>query len=324
MLFKLKSWEIHLQKIVPLLERPTCFFILAEDPFLSFLAKNLIVTHLGGPSEFSFRLGNEVNVDWVEQELLTPSLFAQKHEWILNGQEIKKEVATLIGEHLEENFQRYIFFTLSQSSATLWKEISKKKSWPGPLVIIESPQFWEWPRFLTSLLAKFSLQITPSAQKMLLEMVKNSPYDLYQALNQLSLHYPSGQQQQELTEQNLREVLTDSAWDFFSLAQTFCGRQFKNFFLQLTKKEELGSEQTRQLAIFMQNCLLKMQDSHSLQKIGETSKLSRHDEELIKYSRLWSLAEIVRARKMWSNIETSCKSSGDFLRHQFRVYARNE
>lgn len=254
--------------------------------------------------------GNEVTLEWAEDQFLSLGLFGNSESFLINRPDempaASKEFFLRDDLILDGRFVAFAFHADSAYCKKLLKAAEMNH------VQIEAPRFWESAKLLDFLCGHLRLPLKLEAKQYLLEAVEPEFMDLHDACRLIKLNYPEAT---EVKLAQVQELVGHERLDQFALATELGKKSWKAFFDRLLEVEH---EPTRlvQVFAFLQGHLLRIADPSYLQ--GK-ARLSQYDKEIQTLSKLWRPAEVRQTLRRLQGWEIGAKSKDPLLLSELRL-----
>lgn len=271
----------------------------------------IVIRHLFDNADTTFRVkfAEELNVEWVEQEFCSLSLFQQTDSYIvyLNNQ-LSEDVIEFLETSDIDFSNRFLIFLGTKVPTKLKKFAEKQNSH----LVIEAPKFWETREQLEFFAHHFKLYFSQESKNYLLESLDISSEVLFETFSRLKSFFEENHQ---ISLNEVKQHVQNSQLDRFALAREFGFKRIQAFYQKLLATEK-DFQELREFFSFMQGHIIKMLDpSYSRQK----KYLSKYDKEIQGYSRLWQRSELCHFLETFADFEILCKSQDDSLKTQLRL-----
>ena len=315
MLFKDKPWGFFKEHPNLLGPTKTGFFSLyCLDPFIERIAHQRIKQELKKVErKLKFVIGGEISIDWLEDNFVIPSLFAEDESFhVLHAEDIPNKVQDYILEHQIEFSNKLLILSFTKKSK-LFDKLTKNKE--GTHYKIELPMFWEGERLLDFYCQEMKITLSRRVRDFLLETVPHVSEHFVNSLKIIRVHLGHGN---DGDLESLKELIEPSKFDKFHLAHLFSEKK-KTAFYQELLRFTLPKEELMLFFSFMQGHLLKVSDpSYTNDKKG---KLSKYDKEIQHSSKHWNADELKREINNFSRMQIKAKSGSvlltDYLRKSY-------
>jgi hypothetical protein len=285
MLFKGQVWEFYLaqQKIT----EKSFKFICSDDAITQLIKKS----HF---SDYRTLQGQELTVDWLEENFSNLSLFASSDKYFVTN---FAKISTVSLDWLNQNEvllndQEIIFHIDKSLNAKKLKAIN-------PEIIIEPIKFWETSKLIGFYLDYKKLKYRFDVPSFIEQKIENTPTEIFNAINILSVMYPG----EEIDIEKIKSSLTLNFLDQFSLAELYNKKNLKAFFHTLSN-DQIPNEDFLKFSYFMQGHVMKVIDPSYAK---EKKKLSKYDRSIQDAHHLWKRDQLLRSLEMFSTLERKAK-----------------
>ena len=280
--------------------------IKVDDSFLEDISFSLISKKV---NSFSRVDGAKLSRDFFEENFQTLDLFSEKKAYAVRAAEKMPKESWI---YLEENFfsldnNDLIFFFSGKDK--LFNDLKKKLS-AFSFLTINGPMFWEDRDLFNFLSSHFRLRFEPAAMKKILDLTGGESSSLQEIFSILSIY-----EDKLISEKMVTEFLECTHLDRFALASQFSNKDFGKFYSKLL---EFSDDYTNLQGFFsfMQGHLNKMLDPSYVDK---KKKLSRYDQDIVRFSRGWHQDGLIRGIEHFSELEILAKRKDDFLKEKLRL-----
>jgi hypothetical protein len=285
------------------------YFFNVYDPYIEKILINKIPKkEVGG--EWRTILGNEITIEWIENNLNTLNLFSTKESYvILMAQQISPAVKKYILEGSCDWSERFLLFFFSKEDK-FFDEATKKKL--GVSLKILEPRFWEGQKLLRFCCEQLQSQLPYDIQNFIIESVENTPAEFIHALKTISIHFPNPQ---SIKLCELKELVHADRVDQFKLANLLGKKDWESFFQCLFDYGE-NYDILRGIFGFLQGHMIKLADNSYMAK---KARLSKYDKEIQSHSRLWNPSDLRSEMNFFGQMEILAKSKSPQLISHLRV-----
>jgi hypothetical protein len=270
------------------------------DPYLDRLIQNKWSSHIKNMGlNHHIILGNEVTIDWIDENLATLDLFGGQDSYmVLNGEDIPVSVQEKI---LELDLgDKFLFISFSKSG----KFFQKLCKGEGVFHTMEAPKFWETDKLIDFLSRELGTPLTPQIKNYLLKNITPEVGSFINALKLISIHFGG----KKVVLEGLREIIPPTKMDIFQLASLFGNKNKKEFFHKLLALE-ISQKEWLSFFNFMIGHLLKLS--------GNPNGSSKYEKELARQKSLWSITEINNEIKLFGDLQIEAK--GGNLKEKLRL-----
>lgn len=255
-------------------------------------------------NEYRFLIGKEFSRSWIEDNLLSLSLFGSSESIIVSrADEMPKESLDILIEEAIQVDDKYIILIFEKDNAAL-RALQKVKS--VQVHMIEAPKFWENNKLLDFMTTCYQIGLSYDVKNLILETINHTAYDFSNCLNILKLNYP------DVVEINLamaQKVLSTNRFDQFELAAYVSKKQASKFY---EKMVEIGDDyqMLRSIFSFIQSHLLKMADPTYMDK---KNRMTKYDKEILATAKLWKSNELSVVMRKFAEYEILAKQKDSQL-----------
>ncbi|MGK0368123.1 MAG: hypothetical protein ACI9QD_001264 [Thermoproteota archaeon] len=273
------------------------------DPLIVRIFKEKLQDNKNLPSGFTSISGSTLTKEWIENNLISLSLFGNSDSYyIFQAEEIPKDsFEYILGDSLLLDDR---FLTLSfNKDCPLWRKLSTKKYNSSD---IQGPKFWEFNILLDYLIDYYEIRLSYEAKNYILKFIDHSVVSFSNALNIIKLNYGD---QKEISIQNIQSVIKPNKFDQFALAAEFAMKKYSLFYENVLK---IGDDfnSLRSLFMFLQSHLIKIADtSYSSSK----NRLTKYDKEVMSCSKLWKSEDLQEAIQLFGELEVMAKQKSQQL-----------
>jgi len=269
------------------------FAFLSPDPFFERLFLRKIPHHWIEGGSFEVQLGNELTVNWIEENWINIGLFGDnKPGMVLLADQMPKESKTFLLEN-EAYFQDRLIVLCFQSSLKHWDEFKANEKVTA--VQMEAPRFWESRKVLQFLCDEMGFDLSYDVFNFVLDNVPFETGDYIQSLKNLALESGS----LKIHDMHLvHRAISMHRLDHFELATLF-GSKHRHHFLATLEKSQPEFEELISLFSFMEKHVGKLLDPSYVQN---KAKPSKYDKEIEAHSRLWKSHELTRELEFMSQM----------------------
>lgn len=314
MLFSFLPWEFMKHFSKKLEEKSGLFTLLCPDVFLSRMIYDHVSSYIKKnkkQQEISIRvmLGHEITVDWIEKNLFELSLFGSSEAFFIhNSEDFSPKVKEFLLKRSSDFSMPYIFLSFSKEDSFLKKLIKQDDGVHFEMV---EPRFWEAGKLLDFFCQHLQLKISNEGKDFLMQSLENTSYEFFNALHLLKLVYP---ERDLFGLEQVQALIVPSRMDHFAFSSWYADKKMDKFFDEVLKRG-MDFDALRGLFAFMQGHLLKICDTHPIQKKGKTN---RYEQEILKKSKQWTQNELKKALRLFGNLEILAKQKSPFLIDQLR------
>ena len=261
-------------------------------------------------SPFRIIVGEDLTVDWLEENVNSFSLFgAMESILILDCENISSACFDFFQSDSFSVTDQVLVLSFTKKS-DFFNELSKIKSWIG--FKIEAPRFWEMGQLLTFILERQNIRLSYSASQYFLSAVPEEISEYVTVLQSVKLSYPD---ELEISEQQLKNVLSASKIDGFALAALLSQKKTV-LFLEKVLELPFDFETYRQLFSLIQFHFLKLSDTSY---VAKKKKASKYDKQILSHAGLWNSGEIQRTILYFKKLEILAKSKDPTIIDQIRL-----
>ena len=272
------------------------------DPMSLFVVKNILLQISNTPTKIVF--GGEIQSDWITSEFIELSLFSEQNHYFVHSAEDLK--SPILGEILDLDLIDRLLILSFGGDHTHLKKILKSSKEHIQSITIDEPSFWQFERVVDFLCDYFHVQLSSEAREWMLQMLENNLPHFYHAFEVLLINYP---ELSVFQKSHLEELLSPDRIDHFMMADLYLNKKFKEFFQKILFFEG-DFDRARGLFSFMQSHLIKVLDPNYSQK---KKKLSRYDQTIQKFSRLWKEENLLYSLDKFNLWEMMAKRKEDSL-----------
>lgn len=262
-----------------------------------------------GDKIFLHKVGEDLTVEWLENEFQGLSLFGPGESYIIHRPETIP--AASLEYMLSDRFDvsgRLVALCYDQDSAGLKKLVKKVGV---TYCQVEAPRFWETQKLLDFICFYFKIPLSFESKQYLLESLEGSFDILYQAAQAIKISFP---EQKEISLSQTEEIVSREKLDQFLLAQIFGKKKMVEFFERILELK-LEFDQMRFFFGFMQSHLIKIADTSYL--TGK-ARLSNYDKDILNAAKIWKQDELMRWIARFSQWEILAKKKDDTLDGQIK------
>ncbi|HLE10475.1 MAG: hypothetical protein A2504_16180 [Bdellovibrionales bacterium RIFOXYD12_FULL_39_22] len=232
--------------------------------------------------------GSQLTVSWLEEQLLEFNFFKGNDGHIVLGSEL---ISSAVKDFFLANAKKLdnyvvLFF---QKSTKGFEELVKGS---GTFFSIEAPNFWEWSRYLSYLLAEMEVSLSAEIRNYIVSNVPNTPDDTIRAINATK-----ELDKEKISPEELKELLGGNRLDVFAMASLWTQKK-RGAFYQKIIDGGLDEEQVKTLFAFMQGHLIRLSDPSYLEK---KSSLSKYDREISQMSQQWTAQEVAKDLRIFAD-----------------------
>lgn len=263
-----------------------------------------------GDVEKRVLLGPDITLSWVEDNLMTLSLFGgSEHIIILHADDIASNVLEAWEKNppsLEE--RNVVFFFRKSGKNSAFDQWNKKAQ--GNFNKIEEPTFWQGADLFNFISQEMKVLVPFEVKDYLLSSLDHESTHFASALEIIkhSFDDPS-----KAPKNKVEELIVPMRFDKFKMASLLAGKDYKTFW---RKAVTLDEDQVRELFNFLHGHLLKVASPDSL--VGK-ARDSRYGKEILAHSKLWKPQEIAAVIRACAEIEVDAKNSkNSFLPERLR------
>lgn len=306
MLSKLTIWNIR-EESCPFYDETGVVALFTPDPYIEKLILQRRKKRTGGGAVLL--LGDEVTIEWLENNLDTLSLFGgDEHYLILDAQKMIPSVNSALLEGRFDLSDKKILLCFS-SKNDFFKKISKDSQWA--CYDIEAPPFWKDGELLTYICEENRVRLSVEAHQFILQAVPGTIGDFSTLAGQLYLNFA---EKEEIARSDVESILSAYKVDQFRLAALLSQKKRVEFLKELLSLP-LGFEEMEELFRMIQFHFLKIIDpSYMRQK----KKLSKYDREIEQYSRMWKPEELERVLLYFKDLELAARSRDLSIKNRLR------
>jgi hypothetical protein len=257
-------------------------------------------------ASFKMLTGNDLTKNWIEQELLQPSLFFQEEVIIvLQAELINADAKALLAQSVELMSERTVLLCSWKKSLSLDERLKNVLSEDHVLML---PPPWDMPKLLDYLALEVDYILPPQVRHLVLDVIEPDVESFVDALLKLK---QAASDPRELTLEVARDWLSLSRMDHFEWGARFAKKD-KYFFRDL----ELFDRDLGHFFRFMQSYLMKMIDHSYVQKKRAPSKFDR---EIMALSKQWKKNELLSALHLFGELEVKAKRKDEMLWNDLRI-----
>lgn len=276
------------------------------DPICMKMTKDFLVKGSEGRI-IHHKLASEVNLNWIQEEFQTLSLFGGADCFFIHlAQDLKAEMLDQLAK-LDLN-DRFVILCY-EAEGVGWKKLVKDGA-IGTL-IIESPRFWEINKLLDFVANYLRLPLSYDAKAWILDALENNLSVFYNTCTVLKLNFPDAK---EVSVAEVKSLFTLDKLDQFVMASMFTRKKFADFYDRLIQLEG-DFDKMRGFFNFMQGHLIKLADTSYL---SQKPRLTQYDKDLQSTSKLWKSEEIMREIERFNQWEIQSKKKDNFLWNELR------
>jgi DNA polymerase III delta subunit len=308
MLSKWLPWDFIRNHPQTVLNQKGLYTLYSYDSFMERILLNRLYSR-NWNDELKVVTGNEITVEWIEENLKTLSLFGGMSSYlILQAEGLPTATKNyLLEEKLE--LDCYLILSFSTNNA-LFEQMSKQVE--GTFLKVEEPRFWEGAKLLNFLSEETSIRLPYDVQNYILGSLPNTTMDLMTALTMINLHFPGGE---NASLAQIKELISPVKLDQFALASLFSEKKRTHFFKKLVERD-IGFDSLRTIFAFMQGHLFRLADPSYIEKKARPSK---YDKEILAYTKLWKKGELEKEMRIFGELEIEAKRKSANLKDQLRV-----
>ena len=250
--------------------------------------------------------GPEITQDWVDQKLKTMDLFGGVDNFLIH-------FAEGIDPQVFEQFlkpedllldNRHIIFNFSKESK-LFAKFTGSDDVDGIQVL--APAFWEEKELLRFLGSHKGVYLSFDAEQFFCERV---PFDIGKYSDLLDTLSLMTEAQSEVSVEMIKQVLVESKFDQFKLAELFGAKKMVPFYRELIELVEQNQD-CYGFLYFMHNHMQKVFDPSYTE--GK-KRLSKYDKQILHQQKLWGPEQSARAANYFNDLLTLYKiNKDDFL-----------
>jgi hypothetical protein len=271
------------------------------DPLIAMLFKRRIAKYIID-IEFKTLAAEQITPNWIEANWQTMDLFGSCDSYFIQSVEQmnSKSIEQLIDQALMSDNRFLVFFSYSSKYAKEFKKIATHHH------VIESAKFWEENKLLDFMLDEMEIGLSYEAKNWLLEIIEHDVISFWNALNILALNFPDVH---EFNLNHLKQVLSQSRFSRFDVANLFSKKQLRLFFEQ-TLPFCNQFEMLIGFFSFMQTHVLKIMDSSFTEN---KFKLTKYDKEVVAANKIWESSELELYLELFSDLERLAKTKSVLL-----------
>lgn len=263
-----------------------------------------------GDCEKRILLGPEITLNWVEDNLMTLSLFGGgEHIIILHADEIPTSVLEYWEKNPPSLDERHVVMFFRKSGKTSPFDLWSKKI-EGDFVKIEEPAFWQGGELFNFLSQEMQVLVPFEVKDYILNSLDHETSLFVSALEIIrhSFEDPS-----KAEKKKVEELIVPMRFDKFKMASLISAKDYKSFW---RKTVTLDEDQIRELFNFLQGHLMKVASPDSL--VGRARE-SKYGKEILAHSKLWKPQEIAAVIRACAEMEVDAKNSkNSFLIERLR------
>lgn len=263
-----------------------------------------------GNVEKRILLGSDITLSWVEDNLMTLSLFGgSEHIVVLHADEISSSVLEYWEKNAPSLDERHVvFFFRKSGKASPFENWSKKIN--GNFTKIEDAAFWQGGELFNFLSQEMKVLVPYEVKDYLLNSLDHET-SLFVSALEIIRHSFEDPSKAEL--RKVEELIVPMRFDKFKMASMLAGKDYKNFW---RKTVSLDSDQVRELFNFLQGHLMKVASPDVL--IGK-ARDSKYGKEILAHARLWKPQEIAGVIRACAEMEVDAKNvKNSFLHERLR------
>lgn len=311
MLSKWNPWDYARNHSNFIPEQSTLCAYYCFDPFVE---KVLYGRFLASRSEAPHAvLGAELTIEWVEENILGTDLFGEPASYrVLHAENMSAKVKKFLLENTIVPESGHFILSFSSDDKFL-TEFSKKQE--GHFFKIPAVPFWFNDKLLDFFADGMGMRLPWDVKQYLMGAIEAEGGEFVTALKQIALAMPVS----EISLERVREVVGAKKLDQFALAETFCKKDFINFykfFLDDDRFETLGFDSLRFFFSFMQGHLQKISDPSY---IAGKPKPSQYDKAIQSFSKTWRFEELANYTNQFAKFEIAAKMKSDGLKEELRL-----
>lgn len=257
-------------------------------------------------------LGAELTPEWIEENILGTDLFGEPAAYrVLHAENMNARTRKFLLENTITPESGHFILSFSSDDKFL-TEFAKKQE--GHFFKIPATPFWFNDKLFDFFADGMGMRLSWDVKQYLLTAIEAEGGEIAGALKQLALAFGNG----DISVSQAKEVIESKRLDQFALAETFCKKDFPNFyrfFLHDDRFETLGFEVLRGFFAFMQGHLLKIADPSY---IDSKPKPSQYDRSIQAFSKTWRNEELCENIRRFSEFEMAAKMKVDDLKDHLR------
>ena len=274
------------------------------------LALRMMKDHLlaGIEEKPKFLAGNEITMNWLEDEFQALGLFGNSTSYIINNPDemnINCKDFLLRDDLLLDG--RRLVFAFYSDSPYLKKLLKSQVS----SVVMESPRFWETDKLIDFLTRYFRLPLDFEAKKLITGAVEQELSSLYDIFRLIKLNYPD---KTSVSYEDVKLLINQERLDQFALATDLAKKKYAQFFERLLSVA-FEFDRMRFIFSFLQGHFVRLADPSYL---SAKARHSQYDKEIISLSKGWSSPEIVSLLNTLQHWEMESKMKSSTLETQLR------
>ncbi|EQC51453.1 hypothetical protein [Bacteriovorax sp. DB6_IX] len=283
------------QSTIALFQFPDCF------------VERIIIQSL--EKDFTKVYGPDLTIGWIEDNLLSPSLFGSSGPYIvLESDKLNAKVKTYLSEldfdHYLGGDNKIFFFSNKKINDKAFTKVLDQ-------VTYEGPKFWEMNKYVDVIADFFQIKLNAQVKNYISNTVEASAENYYNALMVISAYKDQG----EITIDLVKKLIRPQHLNNFELADLFNGKNMKRFFISLLLIEN-DYDVYRSFFSFIQGHIIKIIDpGYSASK----AKLSKYDQGIINASRGWKKDELINYLELFTKLEILAKQRSEWLRDEIRL-----
>lgn len=279
------------------------------DSFLEKVLLDKIPGELFEGGKLKVLLGNELTVEWLEENFQMLGLFAANESFlVLNAENIPMAARDKMLDCIPNLENRYLFFSFSKK-VKFFEQLSKKKEVMSYEIV--SPPFWDMSKLFSFFASQFEINVSYDVKNYILASLPATCGNFVLCLNIIKLHFVG---QNEVALSKVKELITPSKIDHFLLASIYGMRERAHFFKKLFEVG-IDFDALQSFFSFMQTHLLKLSDVSYCQK---KSRMSKYDNEIITQAKLWESDEIKRDLRMFAELQIMTKNKNIMIVDRIR------
>lgn len=262
--------------------------------------------------------GRDLTIDWIENNLVALSLFADdKPVAILNAMSVKKNIFESLMEALPNSSKFIYLFSHGKNDLARNKKYSEVE---GHIFMeVSAAPFWEYEKMIIALFSWEGIELDMATARFLVMRYGQNFYELLNALRVCQLNFPYAE---KLMVADIKELFQSNKHiDRFFLADLFNEKKILEFWDTLLKTE-VDLDEMKSFFSFMVSHIVKIIDPSYTQN---KKKISAYDKKIIKANRHWNHKQLDFMLEKFSNLIISCKQKKDIthdLRSLFLIFQK--
>ena len=253
----------------------------------------LIKKYLRKNGNYRTVFGQDVSLEWLENNILGLSLFGNEDYIIVEAHKIAKNVLERLNESLANIDTRLILISD--------KKIEQLEKFNT--IEITAPNFWQMDKLLDFFFKVCRVKLSPNAMQFVLETQEATIHNYYQIAMILQSNFPG----KVVDQSDVEAVIEKNKLDKFEYASLLSRKDTQQFFRKLIEIKS-DTKTLRNFFLFMQTHMLKIFDPSYTNK---KNKLSKYDNEILNANKTWTAEEIDNILDVFRKLEQVSKLTPD-------------